>query len=210
MTTRYRWMLAAAALVWIAAIGLGFRYLVNYSVQPGIAASAPDEWPAESLIPAPRGQHVLVMTLHPHCPCSRASVTELNNLMAMLRPDHVKGYVLVVKPKEFADDWIQTESYRNALRIPGVEVLLDVDGEEAGRLGAATSGQVLLYGPKGGLLFAGGITPDRGHLGDSPGRARILSLVRTGKADAKDSLVFGCSLGAKICPPRPHAKDAGL
>src|SRR5262245_46679506 len=113
MTTRYRWRLAAAALVWIAAIGLGLRYLVNYSVQPGIPAAAPDEWPAESLIPAPQGQHVLVMTLHPHCPCSRASVTELNNLMAMLRPDHVKGYVLVVKPKEFADDWIQTESYRN-------------------------------------------------------------------------------------------------
>jgi hypothetical protein len=148
---------------------------------------------------------VLVMTIHPHCPCTRASVTELNNLMALLRGNNVKGYVLAVKPAEFPDEWVNTESYRNAGRIPGVEVLLDVDGTESGRLGAATSGQVLLYDPEGRLLFAGGLTPDRGHLGDSPGRQRIVSLVKTGTADAKDSLVFGCSLGATICPLPPRA-----
>jgi len=201
-------MLVGAALVWIAAIGLGFTFLLNYSVEPGTPALAPDEWPRESRIPAPRGQYQLVMTLHPQCPCSRASVTELNNLLALLRNDNVKAYVLVVKPAEFPDEWTRTESVKNAERIPGINVVLDVDGVEAGRLGAATSGQVYLYSPKGQLLFAGGITPDRGHVGDSPGRERIVSLVKTGKADAKDSLVFGCALGAKICPPRP--KQTGL
>ena len=85
-----------------------------------------------------------------------------------------------------------------------------MNGEESARLGAQTSGQVLLYGPKGDLLFAGGITPDRAHLGDSPGRQRILSLVRTGAADASQSLVFGCALGATICPLPPRAADKGL
>ena len=82
-----------------------------------------------------------------------------------------------------------------------------MDGVESGRFGAATSGQVLLYDPKGQLMFAGGLTPDRGHLGDSPGRQRILSLVKTGAADAKESLVFGCPLGATICPIPPRAAN---
>jgi hypothetical protein len=201
---RHRWMLAFGALVWIAAVGLGFRYLLNYSVEAGTPASAPERWPVESRIPAPQGQYNLVMTIHPQCPCSRASVTELNTLMALLRRDRVKGYVLVVKPADVSDDWIGTESVRSARRIPGVDVLLDVDGGESSRFGAATSGQVVLYGPDARLRFAGGITPERGHIGDSAGRQRILSLVRTGAADGKDSLVFGCDLGAMICPPRPH------
>src|SRR6185295_11598556 len=210
MSPRQQLILVVAASVWIAAGVFGFAFLLDYSVQPGAAASAPQQWPSDSRIPAPQGHHVLVMTVHPHCPCSRASVTELNNMMALLRGTGVKGYVVVVKPAEFANEWVETESYRSAGRIPGVEVLLDVDGVESARLGAQTSGQVLLYGPDGGLLFAGGLTPDRGHLGDSPGQHRILSLVKTGTADAKESLVFGCSLGATICPLPPRAVNKSV
>jgi len=210
MTTKHRWILTIAACLWIVAVGLGFKLLLDYSVAPGIAAAAPAEWPRDSRIPAPNGSYVLVMTVHPHCPCTRASVTELNNLMGLLRHDRVKGYVLAVKPAEFPDEWVRTESYRNAGTIPGIDVRLDVDGVESARFGAATSGQVLLYSPEGRLLFAGGLTPDRGHLGDSPGRQRIVSLVKTGTADAHDSLVFGCSLGATICPLPPRAKNKSL
>ena len=203
-------LLACGATVWVAAIGLGFTYLLNYSVEAGTPASAPERWPTESRIPTPNGAYTLVMTIHPQCPCSRASVTELNILMTLLRSDRVKGYVLVVKPADFPDTWIGTESVRNAARIPGVDVIVDNDGQESSRLGAATSGQVLLYGPDARLRFAGGITPERGHLGDSAGRQRILALVRSGTADGKDSLVYGCALGATICPPRPHSTSPGL
>jgi hypothetical protein len=206
----FRWLtLGLAAFAWMAAVGLGFTLLMNYSVEPGAPALAPRQWP-NGRIAAPQGQHLLVMTVHPQCPCTRASVTELNNLMGLLRGTNVKGYVLAVKPAEFDDKWVRTESVRNAGRIPGIEVLVDVDGAESSRLGAQTSGQVLLYGPDGGLLFAGGLTPDRGHLGDSPGRHRIVSLVKNGTADAHDSLVFGCSLGATICPLPPRTGSKGL
>ena len=207
--TRHRWILACAAVVWVAAVGFGFTYLFHYSVEAGAPASAPEEWPRESRIPAPQGGYSLVMTIHPQCPCSRASVTELNNLMALLRRDRVKGHVLVVKPADFPDEWIRTESVRAAGQIPGVDVLVDIDGQESSRLGAVTSGQVLLYGPDGRLRFAGGLTPERGHIGDSAGRRRIVSLVQTGTADGNNSLVFGCELGATICPPRPHQTGSG-
>jgi len=199
-----------AGLLWMAAVGVGFTFLLDYSVQAGAPAVAPSRWPSASRISAPAGHYALVMTVHPHCPCSRASVAELNNLMALLRHDNVKGYVLVVKPAEFSDEWTRTESVKSAERIPGITTLVDVDGVESGRLGAQTSGQVLLYDGAGRLAFAGGLTPDRGHPGDSPGRQRIVSLVKTGTADAKESKVFGCALGATICPPRPPASGKGL
>jgi hypothetical protein len=210
MTPVRRGVLVAAGFGWIAAVGLGFTFLSGYAVAAGTPASAPQEWPSASRISAPNGRYQLVMTVHPHCPCSRASVIELNNLMALLRHDNVKAYVLVLKPSDFPDAWIRTESVRNARGIPGVDVLVDLDGLEAARLGAQTSGQVLLYGPDGRLRFAGGLTPDRGHIGDSPGRERIVALVKTGTADAKESLVFGCPLNATVCPRPASPVKSGL
>src|SRR5262245_19500222 len=131
-----RWILFIAGFVWLAATGLGFAFLTDYSAQPGAPATAPAQWPDGSRIPDPNGSYLLVMTIHPHCPCTRASVTELNHVMALLRPRNVKGYVLAVKPQEFPDEWVNTESYRSAARIPGVAVLVDEGGAESARLGA--------------------------------------------------------------------------
>jgi hypothetical protein len=89
---------------------------------------------------------------------------------------------------------------REAARIPGVMVAVDEDGLESERFGARTSGQVMLYGADGRLLFKGGLTAFRGHMGDSAGFQRILSLVRSGKADQATSAVFGCRLSDKACP----------
>jgi hypothetical protein len=70
----------------------------------------------------------------------------------------------------------------------------DHDGVEARRFGAATSGQVILYDARGTLLFSGGITPARGHSGDSTGRDAILALLIDGSSEASETPVFGCSL----------------
>jgi hypothetical protein len=201
----HRWILAVAGIAWLAAVGAGFLSLRTYASVPGAAAEAPGDWPVWSRIPAPRGRAVLVMTMHPHCPCTRASVSELRTLMQLVREHGVSGYVLAVKPADFPESWIRTASYRDAASIPGVAVLIDEEGVESSAFGAHTSGQVLLYDAAGQLQFAGGITPDRGHVGDSPGRARILSLLEDGTADAHESLVFGCPLGATSCP-LPHRR----
>ena len=54
--------------------------------------------------------------------------------------------------------------YNNgASAIPGVIVTPDVGGRIAARLGAKTSGHVLVYDENGVLKFSGGITAARGH-----------------------------------------------
>jgi hypothetical protein len=134
------------------------------------------------------------MFAHPHCPCSRASISELARLMPRL-PAGTGAHVVFVRPAGTAADWEQTDLWRSAASIPGVSVSRDDDGVEAERFHALTSGLTLVYGSDGRLLFHGGITASRGHEGASFGQRRILSLLTTGSADRNDSPVFGCALG---------------
>jgi len=132
------------------------------------------------------------MLAHPHCPCTRASIGELARLMAQAQ-GRVTAYALFVKPAGSSDDWENTDLWRNAAGIPGVNVVVD-DGVEAQRFHAVTSGQTVLYDAEGHLLFSGGITGSRGHSGDNEGRSAIVSLLNTGEAERAETSVFGCPL----------------
>ena len=77
--------------------------------------------------------------------------------------------------------------------MPGLSVIEDDGGEEARRFGVAASGHVLVFSPDGRRLFSGGITPSRGHEGDSDGKAMILAAVN-GNDEGTSAAVYGCSL----------------
>ena len=115
-------------------------------------------------------------------------------------------FVVFVAPQEggSAHDLLDTRDAARA--IPDVRVI--EDESEAHVFGAATSGQVLLYDEAGKLVFRGGITPARGHEGDSAGGEvvrRFLS-ARSGRRAADRSVsphasdVFGCALFDRRTP----------
>src|SRR6266852_9309694 len=184
-----RLVFLSAILLWFLAVGAGLSFLWSYENAPGLAAAAPSRWPNDSRIKPAPDRATLVMLIHPQCPCTRASVEELDKLMAHCQ-GRMNAYVVLMKPHGFADDWVQTDLWRHALRIPGVSVLVDEDGIEAQHFQAATSGQVILYSPDGRLLFSGGITSTRGPGGDNAGESAIEALGNTGSADDDHSLVF--------------------
>jgi len=192
MKERLLWVLFGS--LWLAGLGVGAKALWDYQSRPGAAAAPEKRWPAASRLPRDPNRATLVMLAHPQCPCTRASLGELAVLMQRLR-GRVSAHVIFVRPHDVAEGWEQTDTWRAANGIPGVAVWRDQGGVEAARFAARTSGQVLLYERSGRLAFSGGITPIRGHLGDSAGQERIVSLVTTGKADAATSRVFGCALG---------------
>lgn len=180
-------------LLWFIAVGAGLSFLWSYENAPGVAAAAPSRWPSASRIKPVPNRARLVMLTHPQCPCTRASIEELDKLMAHCR-GRLDAYVVLTKPVGFSGAWVETDLWRHALKIPGVSVVVDQDGIEAQRFRAATSGQVLLYGADGRLLFSGGITGSRGHVGDNAGESAIEALVNTGSGNDDHSLVFGCPL----------------
>jgi hypothetical protein len=190
---RGRMVLLGCAVLWLLIAGGGLSVLWSYENAPGVAAAPPTVWPAGSQIQRAEGSDTLVMLVHPHCPCTRASLGELAEIMARCQ-GRLHAYVLFLKPEGFSDDWEKTDLWQTAASIPGVTAIVDDRGAEASRFIAATSGQTILYDEQGHLLFSGGITASRGHFGDNAGRGAIISLVKTGSAEGTETSVFGCPL----------------
>jgi hypothetical protein len=189
-------------LAWAGTAVFGGYALLKYENSPGKVGHALLSWPADSRVQLSTDRPTLVMVAHPQCPCTRASVAELAQLMAHVQ-GKVRVYVLFYSPRESGADWQNTDTRRNAAQIPGVTVLSDVDGAEAQRFGAETSGHTFLFDSTGQLLFNGGITASRGHSGDNAGESAIVSLINDHTSKRLQTFVFGCSLKN---PPREGVK----
>jgi hypothetical protein len=184
-------------------VAYGLSAFLNYDSKPGHVGAVPQTWPASTIV-RPTNRDTLVMLAHPRCPCTRASIEELARVMARVQ-GKISAYVLFIKPSQTGTDWDDTELWRTAAAIPGVTVVPDVDGIEAHRFGAETSGHTLLFNLDGRLLFSGGITESRGHAGDNAGENAIISFVNKQTNATSESFVFGCPLhdgkktASKLC-----------
>lgn len=186
-------VLIAFSLLWALSLAVGIRTLLTFENTPGVVAAAPAEWPVTSYVELAPDRPTLVMLAHPHCPCTRASMRELDRLMSQVQ-HKVKAYVIFIKPPGLPEDWEKTDLWMSAASIPGITVLGDNDGIEAQRFQTMTSGQTLLYDKEGELIFEGGITAARGHEGDNDGRTAIVSLINSGTSTVNNTAVFGCPL----------------
>ncbi len=182
--------------VWVSAIFAGESILLNYSTAPGSHGKIQTSWPGQTPLLKSPDRPTLLMFVHPKCPCSKASLGELALLMTHCR-EKVSAQIVFLKPEKFPEEWAKTDLWKDALAIPGVKIHVDEQGEEAARFGALTSGQTLLYGTDGQLLFEGGITASRGHSGDNAGRSAVESILLKGTTERKETPVFGCSLAER-------------
>jgi hypothetical protein len=182
-----------AGVAWLLSVAVGMTGLWRYATAAGAPADPPRQWPRESRIQPRRDVATLILMAHPRCPCTRASIEELDRLMARVE-GRIAANVLFVTPADAPEGWERTDLWRSAAAIPGVEVLRDEDGAEARRFRAPTSGQVILYDASGRLRFSGGITAARGHAGDNLGVSTIVALVEGDSSTATATPVFGCSL----------------
>jgi hypothetical protein len=189
----------ALACFWAGGIGAGMYLLARHDGSPGQTASAPEHWPSGSQITRDDQRSTLIMFAHPRCPCTRASLGELEKLVAR-RPDGATCWVVYFEPPNADRDWDAVDFPGTANTIPGVHLFRDVDGREARRFGAQTSGQTLLYDSGGTLRFSGGMTFARGHAGDNDGRASIESLLAGEVPHLSQTPVFGCPILASGDP----------
>jgi hypothetical protein len=167
--------------------------MLAYANSSGQAGMPPAHWPAQSGVGHDPKRSTLVMFIHPHCPCSKASIGELALLMAHCQ-GQVNAHVLFLQPEEMDSTWSMTDTWKDAARIPGVTVQHDDAGREARFFHAETSGDTALYDTNGNLLFHGGITIARGHSGDNPGRDTLQALLLGEPAQLTNTPAFGCPL----------------
>jgi hypothetical protein len=180
-------------MTWLTVIVASTFLMLGYANSPGTVGSPPVNWPASSSVPHATKHPTLVMFIHPRCPCSRASIGELAELMAHCQ-GQVNAHVFFLKPAGMPEDWAQTDTWREAAAIPGVTVHQDDSGWEAKLFNVETSGDLVLYDAKGQLTFHGGITAARGHFGDNSGESTVQALLLNQPAQINHTPVFGCSL----------------
>lgn len=194
---------AVLAAGWLAAAGWGMWRLAAYSAAPGAGSAAPADWPAETTLARDGAHFTAVVALHPECPCSKATVEQLDEIVAQ-SAGRLRVHALFVALPGLPEPVENSELWQRAQRIRGVELHQDSAGADAQRFGARTSGETQLYDPAGRLVFRGGVTLARGHAGDNPGQAAILNLL-AGKITAPKPItmpVFGCALWSDV-PPKP-------
>lgn len=179
----------AWSLIWLLTVGAAFVFLLRYEQVQGLPASPPATWPSALPLGA---NYTLIAFLHPQCPCSRATVTELTVFSE--RHKNIRKYVAFLQPHGFSDNWVHSDLWERLNNLPQTQLIADKEGKLSGLFKATTSGQILLYDTKGELRFSGGITSARGHEGDNCGLDALDEIVSNKQATTRSTPVFGCSL----------------
>jgi len=182
-----------AAVIWSACVLTGFAVLAAEEFTPVPPANLASTFPPGSKLALAGDKPTLLLFLHPHCPCSRATLNELDKIQARTKGKIAVTLVFTIPPGT-PPGWEKGELLDRAHAMPDVRVCLDENGAAARRFGVFGSGHVLLYAPSGKLLFSGGITAARGEDGDNPGETAVGDFVLLGHAHLTRTPVFGCQL----------------
>src|SRR5690348_15775830 len=185
------WMLAACS--WIGLLASGWYVLLRHDFTAGANGGVPEHWPADSPLSFDRERSTLVLFAHRHCPCTRATLLELDSILQNA-PGFARVHIVLLAPAAGDSDRVATSIEEQAHALPDAEIAIDSEGVEARRFHVRTSGHVVLFDREGRLQFSGGITESRGHAGDNAGRRAVLAALRGEEVEQKTAPVFGCSL----------------
>src|ERR1700722_19868585 len=94
----------AVLLFWILGVTGGFAVVLNFQSGDGLVGTAPELWPPGTKLALDHERKTLIMFAHPKCPCTRASIEELNRLLARCS-DRVTAQVWFFQPGGFPSEW---------------------------------------------------------------------------------------------------------
>ncbi len=178
----------------------------SYEATPGERAHVAASAPAASRVMLTPGRKSLLVFIHPKCACTKATLSELQTIWSGLTPEITPACTFILRqPAQPGNAWRETDIERACREFIGTQVIDDCAGVEAKRFGVTTSGTCLLYDENGQLLFAGGITASRGHIGPAFSQERLREqLTSTGDSPTVGDVpahsdddrcpVFGCAL----------------
>ncbi|APZ95482.1 hypothetical protein Fuma_05140 [Fuerstiella marisgermanici] len=188
-----RWAVRAVLGSWLLVVLAGIGALTAYSNAPGPGATMLDRWPQDTQLTPSTHKRTLLMFLHPHCPCSRSALRQLEQMMASVAEPVAIKFVFY-KPAQQTDSWAQSDMWNSANAISPGNLLVDSDGREAKQFHATTSGHVIVFDEDGQCSFSGGITAGRGHEGDSTAYAAAIDVLNGRDVQNRHYPTYGCTI----------------
>jgi hypothetical protein len=198
------WRVYVPIAVWLVAMSASWVWMQRYEfgTNAPLAQRVVAHWPEDSQLVKIVDCPTLLLFLNPKCPCSRATLFELERLLTSTVEAVPIDYDLIVVatvPIGADDTWLQTDTVRRAATLKRARLIVDQDGVEAARFGATTSGMVMLFDNNGVRQYAGGITICRAHEGDNVGRDGVGEILLGRSGRVPEIPAFGCQL----CLPEP-------
>ena len=188
--------------IWLAATCGGLIAVARYDHRASARAASGPRWPPSTPLAFKPGVYNLVLSIHPQCSCSKATLSELEEILAR-SGGKLRVHALVVLPRNSPEEWRRSDLVEQLRALPDTAVFFDPDSDEAAHFGAMTSGDCIVFAPGGEKCFHGGITRSRGHAGDNAGKQTVLALIAGKAAAGSETPVFGCSLNAETTEARP-------
>ena len=188
-------LLVLITSLWIGLSVYGVKRLLDYSSEAGVNGVIPIEWPSQSKIERQKNVPILIMFVHPKCPCTRASLAELKKILAVSKSNLIVT-VVFSKAAFSATDWEKDFLWESVKHIEEIQTYVDLENHEAKMFGINTSGQTVLYDENGHLIFHGGITASRGHEGDNLGQITIINYLKNGSLNCTTTKAYGCLIYA--------------
>jgi hypothetical protein len=201
-------VLLTLIVLWATFTMTGLGLLWAYKATPGEIGAIPLVWPQTANLTPAKNAKTLLLFAHPRCPCTRASLSELAQVMA-LGENQLQSQIVFLQPDADAEKWRNSDLVAQANALSQASVAWDETGELATQFGVRTSGHVLLFDETGTLLFSGGITDFRGHAGSNIGSASVAALVQGESLPLTTTKVFGCPLWSApdpVCTPQCHQR----
>jgi hypothetical protein len=195
VTQRNLLLIAVIASSAVATL-FGLRALMGFDQTPGVGAAPPARWPKASAIQRASDRPTLLVFAHPFCECTAATLGELARIPARRSPQSPQPSIIILFARPKGAGWQSSSLWNEARQLAGTNVSWDDESREAGRFGVRTSGEVLLYGQQGNLLFHGGVTASRGHAGDNYGADDLVAALDSGRPAKTVHAVFGCALAS--------------
>lgn len=171
--------------------------MTAYSNLPGLQQNTSSTWPVDSAIKLDSDVPTILLFLHPKCPCSLATVRELQRGLGN-DSQAISIRIGLFCPVGRDDSWTDTQLKANAEQAFQGSTFVDREGAEATRFGAITSGQVFAFSPAGECLFRGGATSARGHEGHNLGVQALQQIVAGKPTSCTTTPVFGCPIIANV------------
>lgn len=183
MSSGGRTVLLAA---WFILSLAGFAGLSIYELTPGKGSAV------QAHLPSTSTRYLATVFVHPLCPCSEATLAELASLLTSC--PELSAELYFVKHESLDYQLQESRLWKLASAFPRTKLIVDDSGHRAKALGAATSGQTFISDASGGMVFAGGITGARGHIGANIGSSRVERAVKGNLVKQESTPVFGCPI----------------
>lgn len=183
MQTKNLLRLVLVAIWSVLVFGCFFLVIPGIGKDPSLPSVGTMQWPASSEIPRYSDSGHLVVFVHPYCPCTRATLKNLDELEAS---DQLTITIVQLRTERLQTYHSPISSIASLVEKNGWNHFMDTEGSEAKRFNALTSGECWLFDSDGVLRFVGGITASRGHAGGNQGLETLKTLILQMNNEAAD------------------------